>query len=156
MGRSYKKWARTALMAGWMAWIGGCASQVGPSTPTALAKPAPPSPSTASSSQPAADQSAADRRFVIAPELEQVIHVVSVRFVHPRGAFLNIQVNVQNKTDAAQQFHYLLEWFDADGVRLPQLGGERRRLTLLPHEMSSLAVTAPSHAVADFEIAFVK
>jgi uncharacterized protein YcfL len=142
MGRSFKKWAWSALMAGWMTWTDGCATPPGPA---ALAPPPPPAPS----------QSAADQRFVIASALEPVIHVVSVRLIHPRGDFLKIQVNVQNKTEAPQRFHYRIEWFDADGVQLQFVGGEFRPWALLPHETSSIAATAPTHAAADFEIEFV-
>jgi uncharacterized protein YcfL len=108
-----------------------------------------------STQPPAPSQSADDQRFVVAPELESAIHVESVRLMHPPGAFLKIQVNVQNKTDAPQRFHYRIEWFDADGVRLSLQGGELSPWMLLPRELSSIAVTAPGHAAADFEIAFV-
>jgi len=104
---------------------------------------------------PISNQSSADRRFVLSPELEPVIRVLSVRLIHPPRDFLKIQVNVQNKTDVPRRFRYRIEWFDADGERLPLPGGELRSWTLLPHEMSSIAVTAPAHAAADFEIAFV-
>jgi uncharacterized protein YcfL len=130
-------------MAGWMAWAGGCAAPAGPA---ASATPVP---------SPARSQSADDQRFIVAPELAPVIHVESVRLMHPQGAFLKIQVNVQNKTDTPQQFHYRIEWFDADGMRLPLQGGELSPWMLLPRELSSIAVTAPGHAAADFEIAFM-
>jgi uncharacterized protein YcfL len=99
--------------------------------------------------------SAADQRFVVAPELELIIHVVSVRLMHPPGEFLKIQINVRNKTEAPQRFRYRIEWFDADGLPLPLPEGELRPWMLLPREMSSIAVTAPGHAAVDFEIAFV-
>jgi len=125
-----------------MALTGGCAAPAGPAAPATPAPPPPPL------------QSAADQRFVLAPELERVIQVVSVRLIHPQGAFLKIQVNVQNKTEAPLRFRYRIEWFNQDGVRLPQAGGEFFPWMLLPHEMSSIAVTAPAQAAADFGIAF--
>jgi uncharacterized protein YcfL len=148
MGRSFKKWARSAVMAGWVTWAGGCATPTGPAAPATPPLKTPPS-------SAASSQSAADQRFVITSALEPVIHVVSVRLIHPRGDFLKIQVNVQNKTEAPQRFHYRIEWFDADGVQLQFVGGEFRPWVLLPHEMSSIAATAPTHAAADFEIEFV-
>jgi hypothetical protein len=150
MGRSYKKWARPALMAGWIALAGGCAAPTGPAGKTSPATLAP-----APVPAPPPRQSAADQRFVLAPELERVLQVVSVRLTNPPGAYLKIQVNVQNKTDAPQRFRYRIEWFDRDGAKLPLAGGEFMPWMLLPREMSSIAVTAPSPAAADFEIALV-
>ena len=133
-------------MAGWLALAGGCAAPAVPTAPATPQTPAPPPPS---------NQSSADRRYVLSPGLEPVIRVLNVRLIHPPRDFLKIQVNVQNKTETPQRFRYRIEWFDADGERLPLPGGELRLWTLLPHEMSSIAVTAPAHAATDFEIAFV-
>jgi hypothetical protein len=146
MGRSYKKWARPALMAGWIALAGGCAAPAGTAGTAGAATPAPP---------PPPPQSAADQRFVLAPELERVLQVVSVGLTNPPGGFLKIQVNVQNRTQAPQWFRYGLEWFDKDGAQLPLAGGEFTPWMLLPGEMSSIAATAPAPTAVDFGIAFV-
>jgi uncharacterized protein YcfL len=126
-------------MAGWVAWAGGCAAPAGPATPA----PPPPRPS------------AADQRFVLAPELERVLQVVSVALSNPPGAFLKIQVNVQNRTETPQRFRYRIAWFDKDGAPLPLAGGEFIPWMLLPRERSSIAATAPAPAAVDFGIAFV-
>jgi uncharacterized protein YcfL len=73
---------------------------------------------------------------------------------NPSGRFLNIQVNVQNLTDAPQQFSYRIEWFDSDGERLPVAGGEFPWM-LRPREVLPIAATAPTPAAADFGIAFL-
>jgi uncharacterized protein YcfL len=126
-----------------VALAGGCAAPVGTTGP---ATPGPPPPQ---------GQSAADQRFVLAPELERVLQVVRVPLTNPPGGFLKIQANVRNRTQASQWFHYRIEWFDKDGARLP-LGGEGfTPWMLLPGEKSSIAATAPAPAAVDFGIAFV-
>jgi len=126
----------------------GCA---GPSARSGLSpaeRPQPPR-------QAPARQPAADKRFIIAPELSKILHVVSVLLNNAPGAYLKIQVTLENMTEAPQTFRYRLEWFDQDGVRLPLAGQEFIPWMLLPHEVSSIAATAPSPAAADFGIAFV-
>ena len=143
MGLSYNKWARPVLMAGWVLWAVGCAAPAGPAT---SAPPAPPPPQR---------PSAPDPRFVLAPGLERVLQVVSVGLTNPPGAFLKIQVNVQNRTQSPLRFRYRIEWFDKDGAPLPLDGGVFIPWMLLPRESSSIAATAPAPAAVDFGIAFV-
>lgn len=131
-------------MAGWMGLAGGCAA---PATPAKTASPAPP--------LPAPKQADEDKRFILAPELESVLHVVSVRLIHPEGALLKIQVNLQNQTQVSQWFRYRIEWFDSDGALLRQADREFTPWMLRAGEMSSIVATAPSPVAVDFEIAFV-
>jgi hypothetical protein len=143
MGPSYKRWTRTALIVGWVVWEGGCAAPPNTSVPAAHTQP------------PPQRQPASEVRFIISPELLSVLHVVSVSLGNPPGAFLKIQVNVQNMTDALQRFSYRIDWFDKDGERLLLGSDNFVPWVLLPHEVSVIAATAPSPTAADFGIAFV-
>ena len=152
MGRLYKRWARTALISGWVVLAGGCA------TPTPKASPAAPAqPAAQPAVQPPSQRESVspDTRYIIVPSLEHALHVVSVSLINRPGAFLKIQVNVQNLTEAPQRFRYRIDWFNQDGARLPLAGPEYISWMLLPREASSIAATAPAPAAADFEIAFV-
>jgi hypothetical protein len=133
-------------MAGWMAWAGGCASPPGTTVPARAASPASPAPPT---------QTDEDKRFILAPELERVLKVVSVRLIHPPGTSLKIQVNVKNQTQTSQWFRYRIEWFDHDGAPLPLDDKEFTPWMLMAGEMSSIVATAPAPAAVDFGIAFV-
>jgi hypothetical protein len=156
MGQSYKRWAWPALIAGWVVFAGGCAA---PTNNTPAAAPATAAPGnkapTAAPARPPQRPAVSDKRFIIAPELLGILHVVSVSLANPPGSYLKIQVNVQNMTDAPQQFRYRIDWFDQDGGRLPVGADDFIPWMLLPREVSSIAVTAPAPMAADFGIAFV-
>jgi hypothetical protein len=145
MGRLFKKWTRTALAAGWVLLAGGCAGPSGATVPSQSAPPAQPAPSPAE----------ADKRFIIAPELESVLRVKGVGLSHPPEGYLKIQVNVENMTATPQRFSYRIEWFDQDGAPLPVDGEGFSPWMLRPHEVSSISATAPAQSAADFGIAFV-
>jgi hypothetical protein len=137
-------------MAGWAALAGGCAAPVGTAA-TATASTT----TTTGKTIPSSSQSDADQRFVLAPGLERFLQVVSVRSTRPPGAFLKIQINLRNKTEQSQWFHYRIDWFDEDGTRLPQGGWELTPWMLLPNEMSSIVATSPTRTAVDFGIAFL-
>ncbi len=80
---------------------------------------------------------------------------MSVRLDHAQEGYLRIQVVIQNTTDNPQRFAYHIDWFDQDGALL-QLGAQNfTPWMLMPHEVSTIAVTSPALTAADFGIAFV-
>ncbi len=118
---------------------------------------APAQPAVQPASQPPSQSESVspDTRFLIAPSLERALRVVNVSLNNRPGAFLKIQVNVQNMTETLLRFRYRIDWFNQDGARLPSAGPEYISWMLLPREASSIAATAPAPAAADFGIAFV-
>jgi hypothetical protein len=98
---------------------------------------------------------ASEKRFVIAPQLHGLLHVVSVRSWRLANGFLTIQVNLQNPTDSPQRFAYSIEWFDKDGALLPLASQPATPWMLMAREMSSFAATAPTPMAEDFGIAFL-
>jgi Protein of unknown function (DUF1425) len=167
MGLSYKKWTEAGLLAGWVVVAGGCAAPAHTDGTASPAQPPPqhesapdkqpfngPSVDTAASITPQRP-SAGDKRFVIAPELQGVLHVVRVLLDNPPGTYLKIQITVQNTSDAPQHFSYHIDWFNKDGERLPAGAGDFIPWMLMPREVSSIAATAPSPLAADFGIAFI-
>jgi hypothetical protein len=167
MGPLSNRWTQPTLLAGWIILANGCATPPNTSASAPPAQPPPQQPGApeqqsvkspaASAGQSIAPQrpSAADKRFIVAPELQGVLHVVRVILDNPPGAYLKIQVTLQNTSDAPQQFSYHIDWFDKDGERLPLGAGDFIPWMLMPHEVSSIAATAPSPLAADFGIAFI-
>lgn len=95
-----------------------------------------------------------DKRIVIDPALQQLIRLVGVRSSEGTGGFLKIQVDVQNLGDSLRQFSYRIDWLDSTGQLLPQ-ASVSMPWTLLPHETSFLAVTAPTPSARDFRVTFI-
>jgi uncharacterized protein YcfL len=96
-----------------------------------------------------------DKRVVIDPALERVIHIVGISSTPGSGGYLKIQLNVQNMTDSPRQFSYRIDWFDRDGLDLPLAASALMPWTLLSHETSFLAATAPTPAAKDFRVTFL-
>ena len=127
----------------------GCATHVenaglpGPAAPQPVAH------------QPAApNQTATDKRVVMDPALERAIHVVRIKSAASPAGYLRIQLNVENLTDSPKQFNYRIEWVDQYGQDLPLAALSWLPWSLLSHETTMLAGTAPTPAAKDFRVTF--
>ena len=100
-------------------------------------------------------QTVTDKRVVIAPPLDRAIHIVGIKSTTGAEGFLKIRLDVQNLTDSPQRFTYRIDWFDRDGLDLPMAALTSIPWTLLGHETSFLAATAPTPAARDFCITFL-
>lgn len=145
-------------MAGAIVWAAGCAGPSAerppaarpPATRTPAARPSP------NVNAPAAQATAPDeKRFILAPELTSVLHVVNVWLSHPPGRYLKVEVTLQNMTKSPQRFSYHIDWFNEDGGKLPVEDDGFIPWMLMANEVSSFSVTATSAAAADCGIAFV-
>jgi hypothetical protein len=158
MGQLYKKWVRPTLLVGWIVVLtAGCGTPShSPSPQAPTASPAgPQAPQVQFSPNNPLSGGNPDKRYVIAPELLNIIRVADVRLSKSDDGYLKIQVNVQNLTDTRQQFRYRIDWFNSYGDRL-KIGDEQFTLwMLMPRETSVIAVTAPSPTAADCGIAFI-
>jgi len=160
MGQSYKKSIQDALVAGLAILMAGCAGPAQPATTETPANPAttqtPPIQSSPqrppNNSQPGGN---ADKRYVIARELAGLLRVSDVRLTRGPDGYLKVQVNLQNLTEAPQQFSYRVDWFNEYGDRLHFGTEDFTSWMLLPRETSTFAVTAPSPTASDCGIAIV-
>ncbi len=94
------------------------------------------------------------KRCVVAPALQHIISIERVGMLKPEDGNLKIEVKIKNLTGASQHFQYHLEWFNADGQKLPVDDGYRTWL-LVDHEIAYIGAAAPTAYAADFGIAFV-
>lgn len=99
-------------------------------------------------------QTVTDKRVVIDPALVHAIRIVGIKSTMGPEGFLKIQVNVQSLFHTLQQFSYRIDWFDENGLNLPMAASAAMPWTLLSHETSFLAVTAPTPAARDFRVTF--
>ena len=100
-------------------------------------------------------QTIMDKRVVIDPVLDHVIHIVGIKSTTGPEGYLKIQLDIQNLTDAPRQFSYRFDWFDQDGLDLPMAASPPIPWMLLSHETSFLAATAPTPAAKDFRVTFL-
>jgi len=70
------------------------------------------------------------------------------------GNLKHIQVDVTNNYPYKKQFVYMVEWFDAQGIKLDLAGGGWKRLELNGHETSTIGATASSPNAVDFVVKF--
>jgi uncharacterized protein YcfL len=122
----------------------GCATRTQKAAPPEAAPPPP----------AAQSQSVTDKRVVIDPALEHVIHVVRIKSTTGPEGYLRIQLNVENLTGSPRQISYRIDWFDRDGQDLPLAATLALPWTLLSHETWLLAASAPTPAARDFRVTF--
>jgi hypothetical protein len=97
----------------------------------------------------------ADRRVTTDPSLDRAIHVLKVQSSTGAEGYLKIQVDVENRGATPQHFSYSIEWLDESGGPLPRASNGFLDWVLRAHEVSSIAVTAPTPVARDFHITFV-
>jgi uncharacterized protein YcfL len=127
--------------------VAGCVTRVERMEPAQPAAPA------THAAPPAQSQTVTDKRVVIDPALQHVIHIVRIKSTMGAEGYLKIQLNVQKLTGFPKNCNYRIDWFDADGMSLP-LAGTVLPWMLLSHETSFLAATSPTPAARDFRVVF--
>jgi len=100
-------------------------------------------------------QTVTDKRVVIDPALDHVIHIVRITSTTGAGGYLKIQLNLQNLTESPKKFTYQIEWFDRDGLSLAMAEAAPLSWMLLRGETSFLAATSPTPAAKDFRVTFL-
>ena len=100
-------------------------------------------------------QTVTDKRVMIDPALEHIIQIVGIRSKRGIDGFLKIQLNVQNLTGSIKGFSYRIDCTGGDGEPLRTVVATPFPWTLLAHETSFLAATAPTPEAKDFRITFV-
>ncbi|HJP00353.1 MAG TPA: YcfL family protein [Planctomycetota bacterium] len=81
--------------------------------------------------------------------LEQHLAVQSA-LVTSSGDSLKVQLQVTNEGEAAKDFRFLFEWFDAEGMKLYEATEGWRRETIEAGQKKSLQATASSPDAVDW------
>ncbi len=131
-----------------LAVVSGCVTRVERPEPPRPVLPA----GTVVPATPSKDE--LDKHVVIDPSMDHVIKIVRITSkVSPEG-YLKIQLNVQNQTGSLKHFRYRIDWYDQEGFGLPLASTSAMDWTLLSHETSFLAATAPTPAAKNFRVIF--
>ncbi|MDP6540117.1 MAG: YcfL family protein [Planctomycetota bacterium] len=85
-------------------------------------------------------------------------HSVAVQraLVDESEGVLRVQLEVANESESAQDFRYLFEWFDGEGLKLYEATEGWRRETIAPGQHQYLRASASSPEAADWRFTVQK
>ncbi|MAF64246.1 MAG: hypothetical protein CMJ84_01120 [Planctomycetes bacterium] len=87
--------------------------------------------------------------------LERQVAVQNARVDRSSGA-LRVQLEVANEGESSQDFRYLFEWFDGQGLKLYEATEGWRRETIEPGQHKYLSATASSPEAGDWRFTVQK
>ena len=86
--------------------------------------------------------------------LGKAVTVVGVNEATAPGGFLQVQLEVVNRTSRAKRFTYRFTWFDENGIQIKQ--GQAIRARIHGGEYRSLTSTAPTPKAKDFRVTLLE
>ncbi len=93
-----------------------------------------------------------DRRVITDRTLDRIVSVVGVNEATISTGLLKIQVELLNQTTSTQDFGYLIEWFDANGMIVGSTSSMWMNRQILPQQTVAITAIAPNESVKDFRI----
>jgi uncharacterized protein YcfL len=97
----------------------------------------------------------ADQRAVTDNKLARKVSIVGVNSAMTSGGFLQVQIELLNKTRSPQRFSYHFEWFDANGMQLTTLAPTEIPDEIQGGEDKFISSVAPTSACRDFRVKFI-
>lgn len=93
-----------------------------------------------------------DRRIVTDGGTEKMAMPIEIREgTTPDGTLMRIQIELMNRTSEVGRCIYIIEWFDADGMKL-EIPTVWKQLNIQPGKIESVTAVAPNAAARDFRI----
>jgi uncharacterized protein YcfL len=93
-----------------------------------------------------------DRRVITDQTLDRMVSVVGVNEATISTGLLKIQVELLNRSTSTQNFAYLIEWFDANGMIVNSTSSRWMNRQILPGQTVDITAIAPNESVKDFRI----
>ncbi|HXI83923.1 MAG TPA: YcfL family protein [Verrucomicrobiae bacterium] len=93
-----------------------------------------------------------DRRVITDQTLDRMVSVIGVNEATISTGLLKIQVELLNRSTSSQNFAYLIEWFDANGMIVSSTSSRWMNRQILPGQTVDITAIAPSESVKDFRI----
>lgn len=84
--------------------------------------------------------------------LKRKVHIVRMNEAIVSGNMLKVQVELQNRTNSFQQFHYAFDWFDSSGMLVSSPTGGWRPSGIQPKELKAITAVAPTPNTVDFRL----
>lgn len=89
-------------------------------------------------------------KVITDPSLKRKVQIVGINEATVSGNMLKIQVELQNRTNSYQDFHYTFDWFDVDGMLVSSPTGGWRPSGIQARESKSISAVAPTPDTVDF------
>ena len=100
-------------------------------------------------------QMVSDRRVIANPILNNRVSIVGINESTTASGFLQVQVEVQNRTRSLQNFSYRFEWFDPQGMQLSTSSSLYIAKQIEGRESLFISAVAPTTSAKDFRLKIV-
>ena len=97
----------------------------------------------------------ADPRVSTDASLNSIVTIMGVKTSMTPGGLLKVQVELQNRTTALQQFIYRFEWFDANGMAIDNVITAPITDQIEAQEDKFVSSVAPNPNCKDFRVKFI-
>lgn len=101
-------------------------------------------------------QMIADKRVVTDSSLNKKVSIVGLNEGTTDGGFLRIQIEVVNRKNSMQNFNYLIEWFDMNGMLMNTPASVWIPRQIEGQETLTITAVAPTTTAKDFRIKFIE
>jgi len=97
----------------------------------------------------------ADPRVSTDASLNNIVSIMGVKTSMTSGGLMKVQVELQNRTTALQQFIYRFEWFDANGMAINNVITAPITDQIDAQEDKFVSSVAPNPSCKDFRVKFI-
>jgi uncharacterized protein YcfL len=101
-------------------------------------------------------QMIADKRVVTDSSLNKKVSIVGLNESTTNGGFLRVQIEVLNRKNSMQNFSYLIEWFDMNGMLMNTPASVWIPRQIEGQETLTITTVAPTTTARDFRIKFIE
>lgn len=101
-------------------------------------------------------QMIADKRIVTDSTLNKKVSIVGLNESTTDGGFLRVQIEVINRKNSMQNFNYLIEWFDMNGMLMNTPTSVWIPRQIEGQETLTITAVAPTTTAKDFRIKFIE
>ncbi len=93
-----------------------------------------------------------DKRVITDSGLDDIVYIAGVNQTRTETGLLKIQVELVNRTEAARNFNYKFEWYDASGMVIGTPAPVWIASVIDAGEAKFISAVAPSSKAVDFRL----
>jgi uncharacterized protein YcfL len=100
-------------------------------------------------------QMVSDKRVIANPILNSRVNIVGINESTTASGYLQVQIEVQNRTRSLQNFSYRFEWFDPNGMQISTSSSLYIAKQIEGRESLFFSAVAPTTSAKDFRLKIV-